>query len=79
MPESGLELKLHSPAGAEPAIFTWPLPTSTTVSKVLQLLVKQGDMKYELLPFFRHDPILDYVKCNAGILSLKTLETLESL
>ncbi|KAF0309833.1 Histone-lysine N-methyltransferase, H3 lysine-79 specific [Amphibalanus amphitrite] len=30
MPESGLELKLHSPAGAEPAIFTWPLPTSTT-------------------------------------------------
>ncbi|XP_043197313.1 histone-lysine N-methyltransferase, H3 lysine-79 specific-like isoform X2 [Amphibalanus amphitrite] len=33
MPESGLELKLHSPAGAEPAIFTWPLPTSTTKGK----------------------------------------------
>lgn len=35
MSSSCLELKLHSPAGSEPAIFQWPLPTGTSVSNLL--------------------------------------------
>lgn len=42
MANGAMELRLHSPAGAEPVVYTWPL-SSSSVNRAFILITKQID------------------------------------